>query len=915
MQCPTCSAPVTSEQRFCQDCGTLLEEMRLANEETLLTGTTPNRPAPASRSQISSSSSASWLSAAGSVNGGFASGTMLLGRYRIVGLLGTGGMGEVYRADDLTLGQAVALKFLPLELVSDPDRLARFHGEVRIARQVSHPNVCRVHDIGDLGGRPFLSMELVDGEDLASLLRRIGRLPRDKATELGRQICAGLAAAHNAGVLHRDLKPGNIMIDANGKVRLTDFGLAVLAEHADRGEGRAGTPAYMSPEQLQGREVTTQSDIYALGLVLYEMLTGKRPYKADTLAELSERRSQAPASPSSLVEGIDPALERAILRCLETDPARRPQSAIAVAASLLGGDPLAAALEAGETPSPEMVAAAGEQGTLRTLVAWGLLSLVGVMLAALVAVSSRYYLVNHVPMPKPPAVLEDRAMDIVRTLGYTDAPADRETGFTIDSAYIDHVTRHDSTLSRWETLRRGEPPAVLFWYRQSPQHMRVLERFASFSVTYGNPPPLLPGMVRLLLDPSGRLVHFHAVPEHTDSSRVASEPIPASVLFERAGLDLERFESARPVRVPPVFCDARMAWKGTYAGQPDSIGVEMGFHRGRPVSFEIVGPWTLTTPMRPAEDGRVEKVAAFITALLILALLLGSALQAREHLRHGRGDRAGATRLAAFIFGLYFIVWVFTANHASSLTREFSQFIPALAFMVFISSLFWVIYIALEPYMRRQWPHLIISWTRLLSGRFRDPLVGRDLLVGVLFGAVFTLWDSLEHFVPGWLGLAPRVPERTSMMSLFGVLPATVRALAVLAGTMFGPLALVFLLLGLRRLLRQKWLAVAVIVAIFGFTSGSLGGGGGAHAHLSIPLALLQMGAWMYVVLRFGLLAVIALGFISSLLDGSPITSDLSLWYAGGGAVAVVVTLALALFGFSNALGGRRMAGRIPMQD
>ena len=201
-------------------------------------------------------------------------GTVLAGRYRITGLLGRGGMGEVYRADDLKLEQPVALKFLPHGLDADGERLARFYREVRVARQVSHPAVCRVYDVGEAEGHFFLSMELVDGENLASLLRRIGRLPPDKALDIARQLCAGLAAAHEKGVLHRDLKPANLMLDGQGNVRITDFGLAGLAESLREEDVRSGTPCYMSPEQLQGREVSVRSDIYALGLVLYELYTG-----------------------------------------------------------------------------------------------------------------------------------------------------------------------------------------------------------------------------------------------------------------------------------------------------------------------------------------------------------------------------------------------------------------------------------------------------------------------------------------------------------------------------------------------------------------------------------------------------------------------------------------------------------------
>src|SRR4051812_6694657 len=201
---------------------------------------------------------------------------MIAARYRLVALLGRGGMGEFYRADALTLDQPVALKFLPEGVAADPARLAQFHNELRIARQVSHKNVCRLYDLGDADGRRFLTMEYVDGEDLASLLRRIGRIPQDKAIDIARQLCAGVSAAQERGVLHRDLKPANIMLDGDGNVRITDFGIATTgmsASDANSGSApaiMAGTPQYMAPEQLAGKAASTKSDIYALGLILFE---------------------------------------------------------------------------------------------------------------------------------------------------------------------------------------------------------------------------------------------------------------------------------------------------------------------------------------------------------------------------------------------------------------------------------------------------------------------------------------------------------------------------------------------------------------------------------------------------------------------------------------------------------------------
>ena len=277
--CPSCSAPVASSSRFCSGCGSALAAQGSVN----LAETAPappgqpgeTAPAPPGRSltPVSSSSAPRFTTSDSIEVARFAPGAMIAGRYRILGLLGRGGMGEVYRADDLTLAQGVALKFLPATLATDPARLARFHNEVRIARQVSHPNVCRIYDIGQHEGEHFLSMEFVDGEDLASLLRRIGRLPGDKASEIARQLCAGLAAAHDRGVLHRDLKPANIMLDGRGKARITDFGLAHAAGEPRADGAIEGTPAYMAPEQFSGGRESIKSDLYALGLVLYELFT------------------------------------------------------------------------------------------------------------------------------------------------------------------------------------------------------------------------------------------------------------------------------------------------------------------------------------------------------------------------------------------------------------------------------------------------------------------------------------------------------------------------------------------------------------------------------------------------------------------------------------------------------------------
>ena len=294
-------------------------------------------------------------------------GTILADRYRIVALVGRGGMGEVYRADDLRLGQPVALKFLPPELEDNPFARERLLAEVRSARTVSHPNVCRVYDIGEAHGRLFLTMEFIDGEDLASLLRRIGRLPADKALEIARQLCAGLAAAHDtrraaprpqAG--QRDDRRAAARRASPTSASRWKSRTGSRSRHGvpDCGRGRHG--GLHGTRAIRRGAGTVQSDLYALGLVLYEIYTGKPALNATTVEGWRRAHGDStPSDPSALVAEIEPAVERAILRCLEKDPAKRPASAAQLAASLPGGDPLAAALAAGETPSPELVAASG----------------------------------------------------------------------------------------------------------------------------------------------------------------------------------------------------------------------------------------------------------------------------------------------------------------------------------------------------------------------------------------------------------------------------------------------------------------------------------------------------------------------------------------------------------------------------
>src|SRR6201997_4359309 len=472
--CVFCRTELPANVRFCSSCGKPVVDTDDVATLDFATAASPLSPRPSSGSSPRASSHSSSKSAFPEYmvsEGRFLPGRLIAGRYRIIALLGKGGMGEVYRADDLTLGQAVALKFLPDAATQDAALLERFRNEVRIARRISHPNVCRVYDVGEVDGQTYFTMEYVDGEDLASLLRRIGRLPEDKALDIARQLCAGLAAAHAKGVLHRDLKPANIMLDGRGQVVITDFGLAGVADDTRGPEVRSGTPAYMAPEQIEGREVTMLSDIYALGLVLYEIFTGKRAFAEKAAGLMHGHDDRTPSRPSSVVKDLDPIVEKVILRCLETEPSSRPVNALAVSAALPGGDPLAAALAAGETPSPQMVAASGESEGFRPPVAIAILAGILLGLAFAVFYSIHYSAYDKMSLDLTPEVLTQKAHEIVSRLGYEGRPADSGFGLDIDGDFQDAVEKNDKPHPDWDKVLAARPSLLRYWYRQSPEDM------------------------------------------------------------------------------------------------------------------------------------------------------------------------------------------------------------------------------------------------------------------------------------------------------------------------------------------------------------------------------------------------------------------------------------------------------------
>jgi serine/threonine protein kinase/Tfp pilus assembly protein PilF len=304
VKCPKCSLQNPETQKFCGDCGTSLLSDREGDVSRTTTIRLPPIPYPI--------------------------GSIFAERYRIIEELGKGGMGRVIRALDMKLDEEIAIKFIRPELTEDPAAVERFRTELKAARQVIHKNVARMFDLNEADGVPFITMEYVRGGDLKSLIKKMGRLDAQQAVRIVKQVAEGLAEAHRTGVIHRDMKPHNIMVDEEGTARITDFGLARLrkTDDATLTAPGMGTPAYASPEQVEGTAVDNRSDLYSLGIVFYEMLTGKIPFKGDSPYSVAlQRLTKAPPDPRSLQSDIPEALVQIIMKCLEREREKRYQSA------------------------------------------------------------------------------------------------------------------------------------------------------------------------------------------------------------------------------------------------------------------------------------------------------------------------------------------------------------------------------------------------------------------------------------------------------------------------------------------------------------------------------------------------------------------------------------------------------------
>jgi serine/threonine-protein kinase len=813
-------------------------------------------------------------------------------------------MGIVYRADDLKLGQTVALKFLPRSLAADPGRVETFLAEVRNAREVSHPNVCRVYDIGESDGQLFLTMEFVDGENLSSLLARIGHLPSEKAVQIAQQLAAGLWAAHSRGLVHRDLKPANIMIDGNGQAKITDFGLSI---RPDAGEGRgevAGTPLYMSPEQMAGSGATVRSDLYSLGLVLYETVSGRLPWRAKSLAEIREARETVPKPPSSFARDVEPALERIVLQCLEKDPAARPESALAISAALPGSDPLAAAMAAGETPSPAMVAAAGREGSLPRGVAWALFgsALLAILACALLAPNATLLGLAH--PEKSPEVLAERAREIVELAGVSDPEADTAFWFYYDR---DSVRGWASRPGRAAT-ESSEAGLVHFEYRQSPQPLVSFNPLRPLSLS--NPAFDLPGMVNVRLDSKRRLLSLEVVPPAAASpSSPPREPnwIP---LLAAAGTDPTRLTSVEPAWFPPRAFDDRREWvEGAAEGSGEPRHLRAASLRGWPVFFEATRR-PASPPLRfEGGRGRFQTVVTAGFTTFIWMLYAFGIVFARRNVRRGRGDVRGALAVGLVAAGTDLVQAALAMHPALRNPLDFHFWLRTnVAASFYFGTVIALLYLAAEPEARRYCPRLVISWSRLLAGRFRDPRVGSELLLGLALGGGSAALQLVLRTLP--LGpLSPgRIPSATSLQPLLGATHYLADLLVVFTWSIIGTLVGLASLSIVTAISRRRWLGIALTAVAYLF---ALTVNASPWDPPFVRLATTSIGVAfvLLALVRFGAIAAAGCIFAGTLLFRMPLVVDPPGFYRGFSILTLTLAVGIAAFAFATSVGGRPLFG------
>ena len=792
-------------------------------------------------------------------------GQLVAQRYRIIQMLGRGGMGEVYLAADRELNEQVALKRLR---VGSWDLLRR---EVGLARKVTHEHVCRVFDLGPTDQQPFFSMEYVAGQTLDKLLKSTGALTEKRALCVAEQICLGLQAAHAKQVLHRDLKPGNVLIDERGDVRLTDFGLACVAEdeHAVAG----GTLVYMSPEQLSGGKVTAASDIYSLGLLLFELYTGRRLFQTTTIDEaLAERRQ------FQLIEQPEdfqlPSLVRETIgKCLALRPEDRPPSADSVSKLLSG--------------TLESIADRATNRTWNRPLAIGVLAIVVLGLAVIVGLADGTSLVGKTS-PRQPWLLDEDANKVLRKLDLP-APADSATGF---------VSHRVNPLVPENTICffKRQSPTLLLPNLFFPIDYRLWQTFCVGHVTLDNPVPLQPGMASVLLDSQGGLLRLHVVQDTQIPTTARVFALAEWIDFlpeDCRQLEWRKTEQSSILGEPILSYDNIQQWTGTKGDSNEAWQLTVAHQQGRLVYLDCASQAVLT---ERANQQQTQSTRLSIGTELYFAILLLAICGALGNIWLGRCDLRSALKVAVAVSLTALVGHYLVANHVWTM-NELDILEIGLAMSLYLGFIAWVAYVAYEPLVRRYLPDSFITWGRLLTGRVNDWLIGRDLLIGIAL-AVFSMAlteTALTVLDPARSPLEGLTNGLISLRQFIGHTCIWWSFCTALSLLMLVSLVLV------RRVLPRGAARIACILLwtvpfMTPFASTDW---------LSVGISIVLTTLTIVVLEKYGFFPIVVSWLVRILLL-APLTADANRWYASLSTGVVLLLLCAAAYGAWSSLRRRR---------
>jgi len=581
-------------------------------------------------------------------------------------------------------------------------------------------------------------------------------------------------------------------------------------------------------------------------------------------------------------------VEKVIRRCLDPDPSKRPHTALAVAAALPGGDPLAAALAAGETPSPEMVAAAGTvEGMPRK---WAVLCLVLSILCLLaqIPIRQRRTAVFRASLDRSPDVLAHQSRTAAESFGYTRKPADSYVSLEHRWDLVEYL-RSLPQPRKWDEWYAAEAPVVSI-YRESP---KPLDARPFGLVTTLNPPPLTSGMATVILDGNGRLRDFSAVPYDAGSAPVLPETV-----FRAAGLEMAGFTETTPENLPTHPFDQWHAWKGPHPKIPQTeLLVEIASWKGQitraTVSIHKPKTGTASEPgnflsLRSAIEWTMQGVGAFFVVLL-----------ARRNWKLHRTDIQGAWRVAVARFVLAGIAWAGIVHPLTS-AAFFEDAVAAAGDWLVAAAILFLVYLALEPAVRARWPHSIVTWNRVLAGRWRDPQVVSDVLIGAAVGTgMFTFFKLVFTLTPN----AQPVNFDINLNFAMGVRQWIGGNAHNLGGGLRFGLLIFLTIFGLRRLLRNDILAALTAALLFTLMQGDVSSA--QERLLTMALYVLVYGALAFVLLRSGLVATISTLFFADSGNSVMLGADWNTWYAPAGLASLLLLMGIAVFAFRQSLGTR----------